>query len=182
LLVFCDSRKQPILRILHVRKIDMLAISTLNRRRVVSLIILVCLLVATSISALAVPAAQVFRDLSNKNLAGLCCYLWGSSVKITEPAAVAPVVVTWSMDYITDREFIVGLSVNNGPCLAYGSRQVPASPFGVDFDSKTFQWVVLPSDGLVKGVNTFAVCGGGQLAPSDQITLGPRTLAVRLGK
>jgi hypothetical protein len=53
---------------------------------------------------------------------------------------------------------------------------------GGTFLSAAFQWVVLPGDGLVKGNNTFELCGGGASSSSDSITIGENTLAVQIGK
>jgi hypothetical protein len=150
---------------------------------------LACLIVAAAGSAFAtnLKPNQVFRSLSSTTLTGQCCFLWGETVDITEPAAVAPVTVTWSADYaihVVDL-YLVGLSVNNGACttLSYGSRALQAYSTGDNdgYASATFQWVVLPSDGLKKGTNTFELCGGGENSASDSVTLGNNTLVVRIG-
>ena len=49
------------------------------------------------------------------------------------------------------------------------------------FRSRAFQWVVLPSDGLIKEDNTITLCRGGELR-STTVTLGLRTLAVTISK
>ena len=58
------------------------------------------------------------------------------------------------------------------------SAQVMAGPF----DSHMFQWVIMPSDGLVKGKNTFLLCGGSFSMPNGIIMLGFNTLSARLSK
>jgi hypothetical protein len=158
-------------------------------KSVVFAAILACLIVAEAGSAFAtnLKTTQVFRSLSSTTLTGKCCFLWGEFVTVIEPAAVAPVTLTWSADYaihVTDL-YLVGLSVNNGPCstLLYGSRALQDYNT-VDSDgyaSASFQWVVLPSDGLEKGTNTFELCGGGENSASDSVTLGNNTLVVRIG-
>jgi len=151
--------------------------------------IMACLIVAGTGSAFAtnLKPNQVFRSLSSTTLNGKCCFLWGESVTVTEPIAVAPVTITWSADYavhVIDL-YLVGLSVNNGACttLSYGSRALQAytTGDGDGYASASFQWVVLPSDGLKKGTNTFELCGGGENSDSDSVTLGNNTLVVKIG-
>jgi hypothetical protein len=110
--------------------------------------------------------------------------MWGESVSVTEPATVVPVIVTWSADFAENDEFLVGLSLNGGQCTAYGSRVIPwQSVLGGDgYMSTMRQWVLSPRDGLVRGTNTFTLCGGGAIANSDTITIGYNTLAVQIGK
>jgi hypothetical protein len=75
------------------------------------------------------------------------------------------VIVTWSADYNTTGTSVVGLALNGGPCRFYGpfTLQEPQLIAGSNSITvaTTHQWVVLPSDGLVKGKNTFQMCGGG---------------------
>lgn len=99
-------------------------------------------------------------------------------------AAVVPVIVTWSADVAVNDEFIIGLSVNRGECLAYGSLLIPWLSIrgGSGAISTSHQWIVLPSDGLVQGANTFDLCGGGVNSNSDTINMGNNTLAVQIGK
>jgi hypothetical protein len=145
--------------------------------------ILACLIAAGSVSALAVPANQVLRVQFNQTFQGKCCFLWGETVRVTEPSVIAPVVVTWSTDYRSNAPFLSGLSVNGGPCMFFGSGSIPASSASDGtFGSRTFQWLIFPNDGLLRGTNTFTLCGGGVFANTDSITLGFNTLAVRLSK
>lgn len=141
---------------------------------------LVCMIAAGSVSALAVPKAQTFISFEAKTFTGKCCFLMGDTVKVNEPATVAPVIVTWSTEYRTGNEFIVGLSVNNGPCIAHGPRDM--QPLDDVIQQKTFQWVLFPNDGLRSGTNTLTVCGGGALNDTDSILVGLRTLTVQIGK
>ena len=145
---------------------------------------LACIMLAGSISAFAVPANQVSRALPFVTFTGKCCFLWNQTVKITEPAAVAPVIVTWSADVFLNDEIIVGLSLNGGACIAYGSREIPWLPVlgGSGILTATHQWVILPSDGLNKGTNTFALCDGGANSASDTIDVGQSSLVVQISK
>ena len=146
--------------------------------------VLTCMIAAGSTSALAVPAGQVYRNYNTQEFTGVCCSSWGDTVSVTEPVAIQPVVVTWTTEYFTVWDnFYVGLSVNGGPCLAFGSRLIPETLPGVLVRQPgTFQWVVFPSDGLVKGKNTFTVCGGAVSFAPAGIELGIRTLSVRFSK
>ena len=155
-----------------------------NKRILVFLAAAVCMIAAGSSSALAVPASQVYRNYNTQHFAGICCALWGDTVAVTEPTTIQAVVVTWTAEYFTFWDsFYVGLSVNGGPSLAFGARSIPKTLPGVlERESGTLQWVVFPSDGLLKGKNTFTVCGGGVSLPPAEIELGIRTLTVRFGK
>ncbi len=145
---------------------------------------LACIMLAGSISAFAVPTTQVSRVLPFSTFVGKCCFLWNQTVQITEPANVAPVVVTWSADVFLNDEIIVGLSLNGGSCIAYGTREIPWLPVlgGSGILNATHQWVLLPSDGLKKGTNTFALCGGGANSASDTIDVGQSSLVVQISK
>lgn len=81
-------------------------------------------------------------------------------------------------------EIIVGLSLNGGSCIAYGTREIPWLPVlgGSGILNATHQWVLLPSDGLKKGTNTFALCGGGANSASDTIDVGQSSLVVQISK
>jgi hypothetical protein len=57
------------------------------------------------------------------------------------------------------------------PVLISGSNSIIVSG--------THQWVVFPRDGLVKGKNTFRVCGGG-FGLSQTINIGFSTLTVQI--
>ncbi len=153
--------------------------SKLTRQNVGFLGALACLVLAGSVLAFAVKPPQVSRDETIRTFTGQCCFLWGDTVTVKEPATLVPVILTWTSDYFTSKSsptFGVGLSVNGGPCTFYGS--IALAPVG--FLITTHQWVVLPSDGLVKGSNTFAVCGGGTQA-TDEITVNYTSLAARTG-
>jgi hypothetical protein len=145
----------------------------------------VCLIVAGSTSAFALPPSQVARVLSPTTNTVQCCVLLGPTVRLTEPPALAPVIVTWSTDYAVEGTVQFALSLNGGPCLFYGPTLAPQLGLGPQsvsvYVSGTFQWVVLPADGLKKGVNTFTVCGGGVGTPV-KMTIGSDTLTVQISK
>lgn len=144
---------------------------------------LISLLVGIAPSAYAVPPNQLLRNFTNQVFTGGCCNSWNEAVSVVEPKAVVPVVVTWSTDYqLKSLVFIaVGISLNGGPCLSFGPGhfEEPIS-FASEFDSRTFQFVIEPAQGLHTGNNTFALCGGGLTSPTDSITIGFNTLEVRL--
>jgi len=134
-----------------------------------------CLMLAGSISAFAIPPAQVARTAAVQTISAACfmgnspspgdCPIFDPFVEVTEPATITPVIVTWSADYNTSGTSVVGLSLNGGPCLAYGpfTLQEPQLIAGSNSFTvpTTHQWVVLPSDGLVQGKNLFFLCAGG---------------------
>ena len=159
--------------------------SKANKSNALLVAALACMMLAGSMPAFAVPPKQVARVYNAVTFTGQCCFLWNEAVSIPEPATVVPVIVTWSADVVVDDEFYVGLSLNGGPCTAYGSREIPWLPVlkGSGALNATHQWVVFPSDGLLKGTtNTFALCGGGVNSSSDTITFGLSTLAVQISK
>lgn len=144
--------------------------------------ILSCLALVGSGSAF---AANPIRTLQNNTFEGECCFSFNETVTYTEPATITAVVVTFSTDYrvnVAD-EYHVGLSVNGGPCetTAYGSRVLAdVPPLDGEWNSAAFQWVILPTDKvLVKGANTFELCGGGKSSSTDSITIGQNSLAVQ---
>jgi len=142
----------------------------------------VCLGTLVIPTASAVSSKELLRVQQNQAFQGFCCFSWLESVRVTEPSTVAPVIVTWSTDYQATDTFIAGLSVNGGTCTLFGPAWV--QPFrqadgSGSFDSRYFQWVILPSDGLVKGKNTFTLCGGAFFSPTGVILLGANTLSVR---
>jgi hypothetical protein len=144
-----------------------------------------CVLLAGSMSAFAISRAQVGRTTAVQTITAPCvptdCPGFKPSVSVTEPATVTPVIVTWSADYNTTGTSIVGLSLNGGPCLAYGpfTLQEPQLVGGNSITvATTHQWVVFPSDGLVKGKNTFVLCAGGYQQPQT-INIGFSTLTVQ---
>jgi hypothetical protein len=152
-----------------------------NKNLAVVIAIVACMMLAASTSAFAVPASQVSRVLIFNNFTGLCCFLLNQTVKVTEAAPLVPVIVTWSADVLPNDEFWVGLSLNGGACIAYGSREIDLfSPTLSGYTSTTHQWIVLPSDGLKKGTNTFELCGGGVYSASDTMVIGLSTLAVQI--
>ena len=166
----------------------MKAVSRIRKSKAIFVAALACIMFAGSISAFAVPPTQVARIDNAVTFTGQCCFLWKETVKITEPAVVVPVIVTWGADVVVDDEFLVGLSLNGGACTADGSRLIPwFAIYGADGDvngavNATHQWIVFPSDGLVKGTNTFALCGGGAFATTDTITFSLSTLAVQISE
>jgi hypothetical protein len=143
---------------------------------------LVCVVLGIATAAFAVPPNEVLLKGNLQTFTGACCFSWGETVSITEPKAVVPVVVTWSTDYrgMAQLFFKVGVSVNGHPCMASDLIDLTPPSDGT-FNSRTFEWIILPSDGLIKGTNNIALCGGGEVA-SDSITLAGNTLAVRIAK
>jgi hypothetical protein len=148
-------------------------------------IALACLVLGSSLSAFAVPAPQVARILTGQEITATCCVPIGPTVRINEPATVTPVIVTFNADYVVNGTAQFGLSVNGAPCTFFGASVAPSLSFGSGsngaFNSSAFNWVVLPSDGLLQGSNTFTLCAGGASAPV-KIDLGFRTLSVQIGK
>jgi len=151
-----------------------------SRNGLILLAVLTCLLVAGSVTAHAVPVGQVLRVQTAQTFTGVCCFSWKETVSITEPSPTVPVVVTWSSDYVATYQFFVGIMLNNGPCTFYGSGQIPA--YSGNYNFRTMQAVIFPSDGLVKGKNTFTLCGGSQGVATDSISLGYNTLVVQISK
>jgi hypothetical protein len=146
---------------------------------------LAIMLVAASMSAFAVPPGQVARLLTNPTVTATCCVAVGPTVQLVEPAAIAPVIVTWSSDYEVSGESGFSLSVNGGPCQFYGPGDAPFVTLkgGSGLVSSSYQWLVLPADGvLVKGKNTFTTCFGGLGGVPTTIFFGGRTLSVQIGK
>ncbi|MGA3093740.1 MAG: hypothetical protein ABSD75_34600 [Terriglobales bacterium] len=160
-----------------------------TKQNVLYLTTVVCIMLTASLSALAIPPAQVARTTAVQSEIASCvdndcgAALIQPTVKLTEPAALTPVIVTWSADYNVTGTSVVLLSVNGGTCLAYGpfTLQEPQLIAGSNSItvSDTHQWVVLPSDGvLVKGTNTFQVCVAGYLG-FQTINIGYSTLTVQ---
>jgi hypothetical protein len=151
--------------------------------------VLVCLFAVGSGSAF---AQEVLRNPHTQTFKNTCpggnaCSNWGESVSTDEPASGAePVVVTWSARYFVNTAdvYYVGLSVNGGACKtdSYGPTNlddIATNPPG-HFLTVTFQWIVLPGDGLEAGkTNTFELCGGGNGGvKGDEITIAQNTLTV----
>jgi hypothetical protein len=137
-------------------------------------------------------AQEVFRNPNTQIFKNTCpggsgCSTWGETVSTDEPAGGAdPVVVIWSARYFVNTAdvYYVGLSVNGGVCKTgtYGPTNlddIATMPAG-HFLTVTFQWVVLPGDGLEAGkTNTFELCGGGNGGVTgDKITIAQNTLTV----
>jgi len=131
-------------------------------------------------SSFATAAGQVARNLFITTTTAECCVPLGPTVKINETATIVPVIVTWSADYIVFDTVQFALSVNGGPCAFYGPSvaNLFASGTASTFISGTFQWVILPADGLKKGSNTFTVCGGG-VGKAVTMSVGSNTLTVQ---
>jgi len=144
-----------------------------------------CLAMLFTPKASAVAAKEVLRVERNQAFQGLCCFSWLETVQVSEPATVVPVIVTWSTDYQAPGPFLAGLSVNGHPCKFFGSGSI--QPFGRGdgggpFESRFFQWFILPGEGLHQGNNTFTLCGGATISPSAVILLGFNTMTVRTMK
>ena len=155
-----------------------------NRRDLLLIGTLVVLLAAAFTSAQAAEKSKVLRNMDGDHHTGRCCSSWDETVAIREPEVAAAIVVTWSTDYQTTTPFLVGLKINGGGCTFFGPAFIPAAAPSDDTSASiSFQWVILPGDyGLVKGNNTFTLCGGGVFSEGDSITLGFNTLTVRLQK
>jgi hypothetical protein len=142
-----------------------------------------CLVMAVPTPAFAVPPTEVLRVEQNQSFQGSCCFSWLEKVSITEPAKVEAVTVTWSGDYQATGYFFIGFSLNGGVCQFYGSAVLaPTASFDNFFDAQMIQGVIEPGDGLMPGKNTFTLCGGGMMSPSDIVTLGFNTMSVRISK
>ena len=155
-----------------------------HQTKAVLLTALACMMLAGSMSAFAVPPTQVARLLTNPTITATCCVPIGPTVQLTE-TAISPVIVTWSSDYEISGESAFALSVNGGPCLFYGPGDAPFVSLkgGTGLVSSSYQWLVLPADGvLVKGKNTFTACAGGLNGVATTIFFGGRTLSVQTGK
>ncbi len=153
-------------------------VSKITKQRIAGFAVILAFL-GIAAFAFAIPPNQVLRKGDFPIITGKCCFSFGESVTVTEPTKVTPVVVTWGTDYQSHVAFNVGIAVNGHAC------QVPDFPnldiSGSLFRARSFQWVVLPSDGLIKGNNTITLCGGGGI-DTDTINLGFRTLAVRISQ
>ncbi len=150
--------------------------------------ILACLIMAGAGSAMAA-TNQVLRNLNEQIFDGECCVSFNESVSISEPATLEPAVVIWSSGYGIEVPDVykAGLSVNGGPCEVgvWGPAAIPDYELGPggNYLHVDFQWIILPSDDvLVKGVNTFELCGGGTNSSSDSIAIYDNTLSVQLVK
>lgn len=157
----------------------------MTKRILFMLMATACLMLALHAPAFAVPPTELLRVEQNTPFQSMCCISYREKVTLTEPSAIAPVIVTWSTDYQATSLYVASVSVNGGPCLAQGS--VLLNPFGAGngsgpFDSHLFQWVIQPSDGLIAGKNTFLLCGGSFSDPNGVLMLGFNTLSARISK
>ena len=148
--------------------------------RLVIGIAVACVALGIATRAFAVPPNEALRIETNQTFTGRCCFSWGETVTVTEPKAVIPATVTFNTDYRATVNGFVGISVNGHPCMTTQgfSDFVPSDGA---FRSANFEWVVFPSDGLIKGNNVITLCGGAD-ADSGSVTLGFNTLAVRISK
>ncbi len=165
----------------------MKSFSQINQRNLRFGTAIACLVLAASIAAFAVPAAQVSRYTGSPvTFTGACCSFWNQTVSVTEPKAVTAVLVTWNGDYQANGEGWVGLSLNGGSCAFFGSNRLPEFNLGSGgsgpFGHNTYQWVIQPADGLKVGKNTIGLCGGGSFGTSATIVLGFNTLAAQISK
>ena len=133
-----------------------------NNRKVFCLLALAGLVATVTLPAHAIDPPLVQRTLNNKLLTGPCCFNFVSvpPVGVNEPAALVPVAVTFSMDYLSTSGagFFLGLNVNGTGCKYYGAREAPTVRV---FTPAAYQWVIFPQDGvLVPGPNIFQLCGG----------------------
>jgi hypothetical protein len=158
----------------------MKALSKLTQPGVASVVALALVLMMAPASSYATSGSQVARNLFITTIAAECCVVIGPTVRVNEPATVVPVIVTWSADYIVFDTVQFALSLNGGPCAFYGPSvaNLFASGTASSFISGTFQWVILPSDGLKRGSNTFTVCGGG-VGKAVTFSVGSNTLSVQ---
>jgi hypothetical protein len=158
----------------------MKAFSKLTQPGVVFVMALALVLITAPVQSFATAKNQVARNLFITTYTAECCVTIGPTVKINFPTTTAPVIVTWSADYVVFDTVLFGLNVNGGPCLFYGSgvANVGASGTQSSFVSGTFQWIVMPADGLRQGSNTFTVCGGG-VNKATTFSTGSNTLTVQ---
>ena len=139
-----------------------------------------CVVMVMGTAAFAVPPTEALRIETNQTFSGLCCFSLGETVSITEPKKLVPVVVTFSTDYRSSSDSLVELSVNDHPCMKLQGMQA-AAPADGSFASATFEWTIFPGDGLTPGNNKIVLCGGLDTTGAS-LTLGFRTLAVRISK
>lgn len=160
------------------------AASNMNKS-VVSAAILTCLVLVGAGSAFA--ADPVLRNLTPQTITGKCCVPFGGeAVSIVEPAKLEPAVVVWSSGYAINvpDAYTVGLSVNGSSCLSFGPLEMPDYLLGggLPYSNVDFQWIIFPSDAVLRpGNNLFELCGGG-VNPGDSITINYNTLSVQLVK
>lgn len=156
-----------------------------NNRSLFMTLVLVCVMTAGSVSAFAQSKSPIVRTIyQGETHTGTCCSLWGDPIRINEPEKIAPIIVTWSTDYRANAPLIVGLKLNGGPCAFYGPAFLPTfQPEDQTYQSKTFQWVIMPGDyKLTSGNNEIKICGGGVYNSTDTVTLGFSTFTAHLQK
>jgi hypothetical protein len=163
----------------------MKAFSAVIKRQVLCLAI-ACLVLGAATNAHAVPQKGVSTVTINQIFTGLCCFSWNTTVSVNEGTKLTPVTVRWAADFLqnTANQFNVGLMINGGPCrLDLGPNSL--GNFAVDFRSfmvGSWEWIVLPTDGLTSGLNSFTICGGASTTDTARVTIGTNTLAVRTSK
>ncbi len=157
-------------------------ISKANKLSIAIFAALACVTLAASIPAFAILPNQAVFFANGANFAGVCCFSWGESVTINEPTKVVPVVVTWNADYQSDGYQFNGIILNGGSCVSYGPSGMPeGQPIGgAVYTQGSYQWVILPSNGLTAGKNTFTLCGGGSFGTAIHTRLGFNTLVVHI--
>jgi len=152
-------------------------ISKSVKQRLAGLAVVLAIMGAATL-AHAIPINQVLRKGDIPTFTGKCCFSFDQTVTVTEPATITPVVVSFSTDYQANDVISVGIAVNGHPC----QDTYDVSGFGPSyFRARALEWVVLPSDGLIKGSNTITLCGGGT-RDTDTLTLGFRTMLVTVSK
>jgi hypothetical protein len=157
-------------------------ISRINKRGSRLLPALIFMIAMACSSAMAADKG-ILRSNADGTYTGPCCSRWDESVTVREPGTLVPVVVTWSTDYQSNAPFMVGLSLNDGPCSLYGAGSVTAQNpgDGIYLAPATYQWLILPGDyGLRSGRNVITLCGGGMVGDTDSITIWGNTLVAHL--
>lgn len=156
--------------------------SRINKQKISMLAALIFTIAMACGSAMAANK-RILRSSAVGTYTGPCCSRWDESVTVYEPNMLLPIVVTWSTDYQSNAPFIVGLSLNGGPCSLFGSASMTAqNPYDGRFLAPaSYQWVILPGDyGLRSGKNVITLCGGGVMSDTDTITIWGNTLVAHL--
>ena len=155
--------------------------SRINKQGI-KLVALVFMIAMACSSAMAAKKG-ILRSTADGTYTGPCCSRWDESVTVEEPRNLVPIIVTWSTDYQSNAPFIVGLSLNGGPCVMYGAGSVTAQNpgDGMYLAPSSYQWVIRPGDyGLRIGRNVITLCGGGVMGDTDTITIWGNTLVAHL--
>jgi hypothetical protein len=169
----------------NIKEMKMNTMSGTKKSGLIFIAVIVCLMLAPSISAQVGSNGATLRVMDQgETHTGFCCSVWSDFIQMTQPEKPVPMIVTWSTDYRSNAPLLVGLRLNGGPCTFYGPAYLPASAPGDDtYASKTIQWVIMPGDyNLLRGANSIRLCGGGIFSQDDSITLGFYTFHVTLGK